>query len=271
MKKIIRPLSWYKKVYKEWYEFYTTGLFRDDYSGSVKNKENQFYYNFGFYILYSERNVNLDGKFDKFFFLDENTRNNKTLITEFGRLKMYGLYYEYHYSDAPDITDDICRWIKSSWEKKNSIITDSVFVSVVKYIRENYLYYIFNRDELKIYILEQFFPDEVKPMLPEKPKELQIEEILNDISEVERKKNLKENPNYYWNKSVIQEDYIEYLQSFIIDGKYYDQVMTYEDFEKEYWGRHFQRINNMEKLRKNYDSNKLQILKESAIKMINTI
>lgn len=244
--KVIRPLIWYKKVYSDDYDI-VKRLWIDKFKGSSKDRENAFYYLFGFkelgdifYDGYFKRNIT-EIKTPTDFFFKNGKEVRKLIITEMGRLLIYGLYYEYHYSNLPDITKDICSYIFNSWKLKQETFNEKVFTEKLKHIRINYIYYSFHPQDLKLYILESFFNDEITSLLPKKPKELERYEFCKVYVESERKRNLKKDKNYYIKRTEMLENYIEYIKENgfwdfnhdIIDFDSYEEMQNEEN--KKYW------------------------------------
>lgn len=150
------------------------------------------------------------GEFYHFFWRNGETRANVKTITELGRLLMTGWYYE-----ELDFTLDISRALYNAWmyKKEHEIdFNDSEFENAIKEIRSNILFYLSNKDELKVYLLKHFFAEQIKPLLPEEPKEQKEFNEIIEFLKNEKLHNLKKNPDYYYHRTLMLESYVEYLQ-----------------------------------------------------------
>lgn len=223
--KHIRPLTLYKKNNPEAYRI----LLQSDIGGLVakskKDQENNCYYLYAWHFSGIEYRVNEDLNP---FFIDRNTLKfvRKTIVTELGRLLLTGWYY-----NAEDWARTICGYVYNSYCTKGDQFNEYRFTAAVKHIRENIGYYYHNPDELKLYILENFFAEELKKMLPEPPKQLQDYEKAVQLLGDYEKKQLKQNRDYYRDRTLFLEDYVEHLQSIIHDGGI---AIGEDEFKRQY-------------------------------------
>ncbi|MEW6274210.1 MAG: hypothetical protein AB1556_03735 [Bacillota bacterium] len=143
-----------------------------------------------------------------------NTPNNKCTITEMGRLLLTGWYY-----NIENFTKKIYRQIFNAYRYKaeNGIqFNDLEFAEAVKHIRENIGYYYHHENELKIYMLEHFFKEYIKPFLPKQPKELEAFAWAVKIIQKEKER-IKRDPDYYWQRLDDLESYVTYLEEILED------------------------------------------------------
>lgn len=243
----IRPLTAYKKLNPKLYEIIAKA-YRDK-NMSAKQQENDFY----FWYCYFEC-----GLFDfnkpleevkntpeyKFFWKDPNTPNNKCTITEMGRLLLTGWYY-----DIKDFTKKVCRWVFSAYRYKeeNGIpFNDLEFAEALKHIRENIGYYYHHENELKMYMLEHFFKEYIRPLLPEQPKELEAFTWAVKVIQKEKEK-IRRDPDYYWQRLDDLESYVAYLEEILEDhGIEYLSLEEYiAQSEKEAKG-YLEKLNEIE-------------------------
>lgn len=227
MCKNIRPLAAFKKTNPETYRRYGKeyNLFEGNFS--AKQKENNFYWSYAFFN--SEIPMRIDEKPNSFYWKDEDTMQNKCTITEIGRLLLYGWYY-----DNEKFTLEISRNLYNAYIYKiehNIIFNDLEFSEAIQHIRDNFIYYYQNEEDLKIYMLKHFFEKEIKAILPEPPERLKLFDILMNQFKVEREANLKKDKNYYYNKCGDYEGYAEYLEE-MLEQNYIDHS-SFEEHCKE--------------------------------------
>ena len=212
MNKHIRPITAYKKANPEYYEFVNSQTV----AVSPKGKENEWYWWYGYFILIGR--LQLANYPPSFFWSTLNTKANIGTVTEIGRLFLTGWYYG---NEADNLTKDTAKYVYKAWEKKKRkgvVFNDLEFTKVVKKIRENLVYYLYNPDELKFFILESFFKDELTPLLPEPPKELKQHDdavkFINDLN----KNWLKKDKDYFKNEVWFYASYIYYLTGLLEDS-----------------------------------------------------
>ncbi len=245
--KDIRPLTAFKKENPAIYDLFIDPL-KEGLKGSKKQQENEFYWNYCFY----ESGINtFKGKiYDKarkndpvwqFFFRDEHTQNHKAIITELGRLLLAGWYY-----NIEDFTKDICRHVYNGYIKANEhnrVFNEMEARQAVKHIRNNIGYYYHNQEELKIYLLETMFPEEVKKYLPAAPEELQNFKEITSVLKKEKERNLKQDKDHYYKLADIQEHYIEHLQGLLEQhGINFLSLEEYQDQDRQLMQQHIDRV-----------------------------
>lgn len=224
-KKQIRPLAAYKKAHPEkWEKFYSKII--EGLKG--KSRDNEIYWFMGF-ANYMERSDDIT-KPDPFFHsgaVHDNLRvRNRMTAIELGQLYLHCWYY-----DIEEFGEDMAKYIKRSYHRKTEKgekFNDSEFANAVRHIRDNIGHYYYNQNAAKLYILETFFSDEVKPLLPEPPEIVKEFERGSDFLNRLEKAWIKKDPDYFKNRMYFLESYVEYLQG-ILD--YYP--VSYDD-EHEY-------------------------------------
>jgi len=264
MKKTIRPLAAFKTVNPEIYKELSTL----SQASSLKAKENDFYF---FYAVYSlevekvketldptqirlikhiknklnlteeelEDEINslkkatrhlIKREFNSFFYTEQGEPTNKGTVSELGRLLLYGWHYE-----VKEWTQEIGMYIYKAYKKKESKgepFNDLDFKEAIKHIRENIGYYYNNAPELKLYILESFFKDQLEQLLPEKPLELQqFDDFVNFLTEM-RGNQKKKGIDYWINEAESWQDYAYYLQE-LIEDNFGAEAPTFEQWKKE--------------------------------------
>lgn len=263
MNKQIRPIAAYKKANPERYSLIFR--FRGETGGSKKDQENYFYYNYAFICSGIQAKIDqkpspeqqelIDGLvsggisednaiklvlemrpdleniavFNPFFYDitgEQLKYTNKTIITELGRLLLAGWYY-----GIVDKTKEICGYVYKSYQLKKEQFNEYEFSHAVKYIRENLIYFYRKPDELKFYILETFFNDQLQPLLPEQPQELKIYNEITELIKGDQACNLKRDKNHYIKRTYTLEGYAEYLQDILIqNGINYVEEKEYEEW-----------------------------------------
>jgi hypothetical protein len=211
----IRPLVAYKKTNPSLYDL-INGLSDTD-GLSKKQQENEFYWN---YCMLESKLVSSDRSLQEyrsqpahlFFWKDEYNRNNKTTITEMGRLLLAGWYY-----DIEEFTIAVCRHIYNGWQRvkdNGGNIDDLIFAEAVKHIRENIVYYYHNEQDMRVYLLKAIFGDEIAPLLPEKPGRLETLELIEKYNAIYIAKRTKEQ---LFEEREDLEWYVGYLQDILDD------------------------------------------------------
>lgn len=132
MSKQIRPLVAFKKENIEYYNSIVLSLYKE---GSEKSKENNFYYS---YAIMKLMRVDIN---EDFFFKNKAIEINRGLITELGRLLIYGWYYQLH-----DYTIGLCSLVIEKYLEGGKINRERA-LELIKHIRENILYYNNNNKE----------------------------------------------------------------------------------------------------------------------------
>lgn len=219
MNKVIRPLIAYKRLNPELYNKVYLPLLE---SNSAKGRENEFY------LWYANLELGIKGM-DSFFWTTKCKFTNKGTVSEVGRLLLYGWYF-----NIGDWTKEIGIYIYNAYkktEKNKETFNDLDFAKAVKYIRENIKYYYQNKTELKFYILETFFNDEIQELLPEKPKELIKHESTIKFGELISKARRKKGVDYWMNKSEDFEGYSYYLEEIL--ENYNIDFLSFEDYIKK--------------------------------------
>jgi hypothetical protein len=176
--KHIRPLTAYKKANPDFYHFCWENDDLND-SKSKKGKENLGYW---IYCWIKLDKSSKEGKPNPFFWNTAKSKNNLSTISEMGRLLLTAWYY-----NIEEWAMNVCGYVYNSYNKKDNSFNDLEFAKVVKHIRENIGFYLHNEQQLKLYIVESLFNDELQPLLPEKPKELkEYESGVEVMKELEK-------------------------------------------------------------------------------------
>ncbi len=245
--KNIRPLTAYKKENTASYNLFMDPL-RQGITGSKKQQENEFYWNYCFY----RSGINsFKGKiFDEarkndpawqFFFKDEHTQNHKAIITELGRLLLAGWYH-----NIEEFTKDICHHVYNGYIKANEhnkVFKEMEARQAVKHIRNNIGYYHNNQEELKIYLLEIIFPEEVKQYLPAAPEQLQRFKEITSVLKKEKERNLNQDKDHYYKLADIQEHYIEHLQELLEQhGVNFMSLEEYQDQDRQLMQQYIEEV-----------------------------
>jgi hypothetical protein len=244
--KQIRPLTVYKRLNPESFKILSTLLY-DGKGLSEKQKENEFYFMYCFSDSglhnseLSPENWRNTCEYS-FFWKDEDHKNNICTITEMGRFLMTGWYY-----GIEDFCKMVCRQLFNAWKHKqeNSIdFNDLEFSEAVQHIRENIGYFYQHENDLKMYLLEHFFKDQMKLFLPEPPEELKTFTEAVDLLQVIKERNLKRDPEHYYKRCNDLESYVSYLEEILenysIDHLDFDE---YTDQEEEESRKYFEGIN----------------------------
>ena len=207
MKKVIRPLTAFKKANKELYNIYNT-IFNEGVGTSVKAKENNFYSTFSVLRLKDEKT-----SFDvKYFFWDTslNKRINITIATELGRLLLYGWYYNLY-----DYSEKLCFDVIKVYFKKVKLkekILDVDFCNVLQDLRINLEYYNIKKDEAKLLILDRLLSSNLKNFYSLETKEnKEALEFFLTIKKAHKKRGL----DYWINRAEDYEGYCYYLQDLL--------------------------------------------------------
>lgn len=224
-KKHIRPLAAYRKAEPRMFKL-CWGM--DERATSKKGKENSFYW---YYACFEANDINREKTWEKtkfIFFNDRGARTNISTITELGRLQLEGWYY-----GVTDFTDNVARYIYNTYLKKQATgqeLNDQEYCKAIKHIRENIGYYHTRPDEVKLFIIEGFFKDELKPMLPDPPEELKIfEEAVEWVTE-RLKTQRRRGADYWINQAGKWEDYAYYLEEILEEyGIKHNDFKTWEE------------------------------------------
>jgi hypothetical protein len=242
MSKVIRPLTAFKRLNPEVYKLYLRNLE----SKSEKGRENEFY------LWYGTLELGIKGK-DSFFWTTQGNFTNKGTVSEVGRLLLYGWYY-----NIKDWTKEIGIYIYNAYKKIESnkeTFNDLDFAKAVKYIRENITYFYQNKTELKLYILETFFNDEIQELLPQKPKELIEHESAIKFGETIRIYQRKKGVDYWINKSEDFEGYSYYLEEIL--ENYNIDFLSFEDYIKKQNIDNNEYFDTIKRLEETYNSSKI--------------
>jgi hypothetical protein len=246
--KQIRPLTVYKRLNPELYKILQMGY--ESKGLSAKQRENEFYFmycfnNSGLYnpgLSYEDRKSTCECGF---FWKDEENRNNKCTITEMGRLLLTGWYY-----GIEDFCKTVCQQLFNAWKYKqeNSIeFNDLEFSEAVQHIRENIGYFYHHENDLKMYLLEHFFKEQMKPFLPEPPDELKTFTEVVDLLQGIKERNLKRDPDYYYKRCDDLENYVFYLEEIL--ENYSIDHLDFEEYtaqEEEEGQKYFEKIGALE-------------------------
>ena len=132
--KVIRPLAWFKKQYPELVEF----IISDVSTQSKKSEDNCIY----MWFCWSGTNVATGNKgLPNWYFDKKGNDINKGLKVLIGQIVMYGRFY-----DVEDFSKTVGANIINNHCKKN----DAYCKRAAKMIRENFIYYYHNQEELKV-------------------------------------------------------------------------------------------------------------------------
>jgi hypothetical protein len=266
----IRPLTSFKKENPDLYDRLVNFIDGGGSGYSKKQQENEIYWNYCFFtsgIVKRFDNVSEiinepepKDPSHKFFWKDAYTTNHKTLITEMGRLLLTGWYY-----NIEEFTKDICKNIYNGYLKANEkgkAFNEEEATKTLKNIRENIGYYYHNPDELKLYLLEIIFSEDVKKYLPEPPEEIKKHEWVVDVITSEKKRNLKQDKDYYYILSARQESYIEHLQE-VLEEYGIVGYMSFEESKKKDEAKLDEYIEEVIKAHEQYDELKKKTLLSS--------
>ncbi|MDW7670792.1 MAG: hypothetical protein SCK57_08145 [Bacillota bacterium] len=264
--KQIRPLTVYRRENPEMYDYITSSFIMGNKKLSEKQIENEFYWWYGVVASKGDEQEDSQGieakiKRKRFFLKDENTRQNKVVGAEIGRLLLHGWYY-----DIQDFTKKISGYIISGYHSKidrNKIINDSEFVDAVKHIRENLLYYYNHEHELKLYLMEKLYPEEIKPLLPEPPRKIKIYEIVMKDLKTRKEKFFKGGKDEIFNRHTLLEDYSEYLIELLdANGIGYMDIEQWKEQQQE-WRDGY--IDEIQKAYDSYDIEKKKVIQANNL------
>lgn len=255
--KHIRPLVSYKKCNPKIYDLLLNDSSLPGLTGqSKKEKENNSYYMYAWHfsgIKVIDETLSGSEQYNPFFFDTSGSikATHKTIVSELGRLLLTGWYY-----NIEDWTKEICGYVYNSYQTKKELFNEYKFTEVIKSIRENIGYYYHRPDELKLYILENFFKDELKKLLPEPPKELQDhDEAVKFLIEMD-KNLLKKNKDYYKERTMYLEEYTMHLEELIESAG----IMVNEnEFKEDYERQNTEYFKEIADMRQQY---RQQILKQ---------
>lgn len=234
-KKHIRPLAAYRKAEPRLFKLYW-GM--DETSTSPKGKENSFYWYYACFNLPEIPGGRQWEDSKNIFFNDRGARTNISTITELGRLQLEGWYY-----DIEDFTDNVARYIYNTYFKKQATgqeLNDLEYCKAVKHIRENIGYYHTRPDEVKLFIIEGFFKDDLKPLLPDPPEELKkYEEAVEWVTEMVKNQR-RRGVNHWITQAEKWESYAYHLQEILDNyGLEYSDYNTWKaaqaEENKKYW------------------------------------
>lgn len=200
--KQVRPISVFKRKHPDRYAL--AMLYVE--ATSKKEQENSFYRIYARWVSGIPWNLNetkTSIQWNPFFFNDQNREVNNSIVTEMGRLLLTGWYY-----GIQPFTVEVCGYVYKSYLKKSEEFNELEFTRKLKHIRENIGFYYHSPQELKLFILESFFSDELTPMLPEKPEILQIVEVAHKAEQADKAQHDKD---YYFNLTCEQQEYIDHL------------------------------------------------------------
>jgi hypothetical protein len=229
--KQIRPLTAFKKAKPEYY----TRVYLP-----LKVKENEFY------VWYAIFTLDIKDK-DSFFWNINGNLTNKVTLSEIGRLLIYGWYYNIE-DWAKNVGGYIYRAYKRK-EKTGEVFNDLHFAEAVKHIRENIAVYYHREEELRLYILQKFFNNELQPLLPEKPEELKSLDKALEFIDTQHKNRLKKDKDWYVKHYNNLEEYVAYLQELLETANITDYLTEKEFTEgqkresRAYW----EKIETLEK------------------------
>lgn len=206
-------------------------------AASKKEQENAFYRIYARWFSAIPWNLSNGGsiQWNPFYFDNHNGEVHNAIVTEMGRLLLTGWYFE-----VQPFAVDVCQYVYKSYLKKGEAFNELEFAGRLKHIRENIGHYYLNPGDLKLYILESFFGDELTPLLPEKPEILQLVEVAHKAEQADKAKHDKD---YYFNLTCEQQEYIEDLQQALklncipfqsFEDFTEDRKRQHQDFIREY-------------------------------------
>lgn len=261
MSKNIRPLAAYKKANPERYKIISSSIE----STSKKGHENEFYwlhcyYNSGIEIF----DGNLNRPPNPFFWKSVNEKNNKGTVTELGRLFLTGWYH-----NVEDFTKEVGMYVYRAYQRKHEsgeAFNDLEFKDAVLHIRENIGYYYHNPNELKFYILETFFKEALKPLLPPIPEELSTYDKAIELIETIHKNRLKRDKNWYVKNFNGLESYIYYLMELLDCNEI--NYLSQSEYEAETAADNKAYFDNISELQKAYKTEIIQTVLNSGKNML---
>jgi hypothetical protein len=228
MDKNIRPLSAYKNANPSFYTHYKEAsgvIFKTQ---SKKQEENNWYWAYGFLVSKIPHVIEGEKSTGFYFHKTENRIVNKCTAVEVGRLCLVGWYY-----NIENFALNICENIYNAFclkNEKNIEFNDLEMAEALKHIRENIIYYYNNEDSLKIYMLEHFFKEQIKGILPELPEEIKVINEWKEHFENIKKKNEKKDKDYYYKRSDELESYNYYLEQIL--EEYGIEHLTQEEYRE---------------------------------------
>jgi hypothetical protein len=252
----IRPLISFKKCNPKLYNL----LLKESLPGlegqSKKDQENNSYYIYAWHfsgIKSIDKTLSGYEQYNPFFFDTSGSLKltHKTIVSELGRLLLTGWYY-----NIEDWAKEICGYVYNSYLTKKEQFNEYKFTEVIKSIKENVGYYYHRPDELKLYILENFFKDELKKMLPEPPKKLQSHDEAVEFLMGMDKNLLKKNKNHYKERAMYLEDYTMYLEELIENA---GMIVNEDEFKKDWERQNVEYCKEIADMRQQY---RQQILKQ---------
>ena len=252
----IKPLKSFKKQNPELYkQVKDLSLYE---ALSAKQKENDWYFNYCFLELFRDEGCETK---DVFFWDVNGEPTNKTTVSECGRLLLAGWYYS-----IADFTLNIVQHIKTAFYKKQDF-NDLQFSEAVKHIRENIGFYHQNESQLQIYLLNTFFNDEYKKLLPEKPQDLKNWEKMHDTIVEMQKNRIKKGVKHWIEEAGEWEDYALYLQEilddFSIEYLSKEEFWIRKDAKSQEW--YNSEISKVKKLEEEYNQKVFKIFKQKQI------
>jgi hypothetical protein len=156
MNKVIRPLSkWKKQNFEMWQNVYLP-LFQDIQIESKKSVESYAYYLYCTFNLKGTDYLVKRPHMDSFYFTSKGNHTNKVLVSELGRLLLFGWYY-----NIEDWTNGIALYVYRAYKEreKNKETFNSIEVSKkIKHIRENIGYYYNNTSEVNLLLTSVNIP-----------------------------------------------------------------------------------------------------------------
>ena len=257
--KQIRPLSAFKKANKKHFDLITTSA--DSKIHSKKQQEIIWYFQYCCLHLSSnfdeEFPQDKDAWFKFFFTASGYKRRNVLIISEIGRVMLYGWYY-----DINEFAERIAMFIIRSMLKNEGKLNDIEYKEACTHIRNNIGYYYQNENELKLYIVRKLFKDELQVLLPEPPERLKFIDEVHTILQNEEKRNLIKNKRHYIEETYKYQEYSIYLELLLEEyNVFYDNFETFTKKEQEKNKDFIQEIeeleNEYEKQIRNIDYSKL--------------
>ena len=146
MNKAIRPLSKWKKENEDRWMFLYMPLIKESIPESKKSIENEFYFVHCIFTL--ETDFKTKREQDSFYYTPKGNLTNKVLVSEIGRLLLYGWYY-----NIEEWTKEIGLSVYKGYKEreKNKEHLDKKEISIkIKHIRDNIGYYYHNTSEVNI-------------------------------------------------------------------------------------------------------------------------
>jgi hypothetical protein len=178
----IRPLTAYKKWNPKIYEMicrFVQNIFEDDKKGT-KSFQNHWYYIYAMHYGFYDTKSLLGTKYEGIVSHDKRNFYRMHTVTEIGRLALTGWYL-----GIEDFAREINQWVVKSWFRHHKTFVnfpDMEYARFLSDVRNNIEYWYQNKEDLKLKLVNEFFKDDIKHLLPEKTKIHKMLDALTDYS-----------------------------------------------------------------------------------------